>query len=303
MPQYFIGIDGGATRATALVTDETGRELARLGGGAGIVKAASPAAGAQALASLAAKALSAAGAASPAAGLCCALAGAGREPERDAMRTALYAAGVARRVSVVTDAEAAIQDALGTGPGILIIAGTGSIGWGRGDDGQTVRVGGWGELLGDEGSGYAIGLAGLRAAARAVDGRGPATPLLEQLLAETKVKAPEGLIAWVEQASKADVAALAPRVLAAASQGDEVARALGAQAARDLVDHAAALHRRLSPWREAPLVALAGGLLAPGRPLRVAVLQAVRSLPLAFRVLERDVDGARGAAALARSPR
>lgn len=323
MEATFIGIDGGGTRTTAVATDREGRVLARVHGGAALVDSADPAAGAAALADLAERALRAAGLAPPATALCCALAGAGRPDDRLAIAAALHREAIAERIRVVTDADAAFHDAFADGPGILLIAGTGSIALGR-NHGAIERIGGWGSLLGDEGSGYAIGLAALRAAVRAHDGRGPVTTLLPQLLDHFGLGAPDHLVPWCAGAAKGDIAALAPPTLAAAEEGDPVASAIVESAARDLVDHIAALTRRLAPWRSDPVIALAGGLIAPDGPLRARLVRALeeefanrgaRALQPAGtpphtaetsirevrpRILPDAVDAARGAAALAR---
>jgi glucosamine kinase len=299
--RIFVGIDGGGTRATALVIDEGGEALARAAGGAGLITTSDPSSGAAALAELAARALEEAKMAGPAAVLCCAVAGAGREPERRALEVELQRIAPATRVMVRTDAEAALFDALNDGAGILLIAGTGSIAWGRGADGRTERVGGWGQLLGDEGSGYAIGLAALRAVVRMHDTRGANTSLVARIVAATGLTALSDLIRWTDNASKAEIAALAPVVFEAARQGDLVARNIVAGAADELGDHVAALHRSLAPWPAPPTVALAGGLLSPGGPLRDAVIQAILDRVVSVVVLEQAVDGARGAAGLARA--
>src|SRR5512140_1191813 len=143
--RIFVGIDGGGTRTTALATDADGRELAREEGEPGIVRVLDPAAGAGPLTRLVKRVAERSGAAdAPVAALCCALAGAGREPERVGLENAIRKLGVAERVRVTTDAEGAMADALGDGPGILVIAGTGSIAWGRDALGHSARVGGWG---------------------------------------------------------------------------------------------------------------------------------------------------------------
>lgn len=295
----FVGIDGGGTRARAVAMDARGNEIARVFGGPGRVRPEDPGAGAAALADLTERALRAAGAQPPAAGLCCALAGAGREAERLALTAALIRETIAMRIHVITDAEAALYDAFGDGPGLLLIGGTGSIAWGRTADGRTARTGGWGQRLGDEGSGFALGLGALRATVRAHDGRGPMTSLVEAVLAHAEVPAPEQLVGWTARAEKGEIAALAPVVAEAAAEGDDVAKALVAEAARDLALHVSTLQRRLSPWEETPTLALAGGLLAPGRPLRENVIREVQRLDAPPVVLERDVDAARGAALVA----
>ncbi len=297
----FIGIDGGGTRTTAVATDPDGKELARVPGEAGIVNVLDPAARAGSLAALARAAAEQAGDGRIDA-LCCGLAGAGREHERAALEDALRATDVAERVRVTTDAEAAMADAFGSGgAGILVIAGTGSIAWGRNARGDTARAGGWGLLLGDEGSGYALGLAALHAVVRAHDGRGQPTTLTAAVLRATGVAAPEGLIAWGFAAAKGDIGGLAPLVSDAATAGDLAARAILDNAAHELGMHVLALNFRLGPWVEAPLLALSGSLVVPGGPLREPVYTAVERLLVDFRPLERAVDAGAGAAALARA--
>lgn len=296
----FLGIDGGGTRCVALATDPAGRELARREGGPGIVRADHPEAGAATLATLAAETLRAAGSEPPAAVLCCALAGAGREPERRLLERALQGQGIATICHVTTDAEAALFDAFGRGPGLLLISGTGSIAWGRAEDGRTARAGGWGALMGDEGSAYALGIGALRHVARAHDGRGPHTALTRDVLRRTGRRAVEELASWAATADKAEIAALAPLVTAAAHRGDPAAGGLVDLAARELAILFAALHRRLGPWSDPPAAAFAGALLAPNGALRARTIHAIREAGLHVRILDRAIDGARGAAGLAR---
>jgi N-acetylglucosamine kinase-like BadF-type ATPase len=295
---HFVGIDGGGTRTTAVVTSEAGNVLARVQGPAGRVDVREPAAGALTLADLTRTALSEAHTDAPAAALCCALAGAGRPYERNALEHALRTHGVADSIVVVGDAEAALQDAFGDGPGILVIAGTGSSSWGRGENGQVERCGGWGHLLGDEGSGWAIGSAALHAVVQSHDGRKSATKLTASIMQSTGVEAADGLIAWTAAAAKAEIAALAQLVLDLA-ETDASARGIVETAARDLVEHIAALHARLGPWRGTVVVALTGGLVEVNRPLRPFVEAEIRKRKLAVELLSRPVDAAHGAALIA----
>lgn len=296
----FIGIEGSGAGRTAVATDANGHELARVPGEIGMIDVRDPTGTAAALAALARNTAKAAGVPQIDA-LCCGLAGFGREPERLALQEALVALGVAQRMRVTTDAEAAMADAFGpAGTGILLIAGTGSIAWGRDTRAKTARVGGWGLLLGDEGSGYGLGLAALRAVVRAHDGRGQPSSLTAAVLQAAGVDAPEGLVAWSAGASKGEIAALAPLVVSAATTADIAAKGILDNAAHELGMHVLALNARLGPWSEPPLLALAGALLAPGSPLRARVLKAVERLLVHVRPLERAVDGAMGAAALAR---
>jgi glucosamine kinase len=297
-----IGIDGGGSHARAVVVSPDGRELARVAGPAGIVDARDPGSAAEVIAQLAADALAAVRADAPAAALCCGLAGAGREREREAIRIALTVRGLAQTVLVTSDAEAAMSDAFGEGAGVLLIAGTGSIAWARAADGRVVRAGGWGALLGDDGSGYAIGLAGLRAVARAADGLEDRTALSAAAVEHARVGEPRELIAWAGAATKAQIAAFAPAVLQCAAAGDAAAARIGRAAVEALADFAAHVAAAAAPAAgERWLIALAGGLLAVTGPLRADVTDAVRRSVPGCSFLERDVDAALGAARLARA--
>jgi glucosamine kinase len=297
--RVFAGVEGGATRNTALLMDETGAPLVRVESVPVLIREATADAVVSAIADLVERARAQAGGA-PLAALCCALTGVGREAERAAVRQALEVRALASHARLVTDAEAALQDAFGAGPGIVLIAGTGSVAWGRGPDGRTERAGGWGPLLGDEGSGYAIGLAALRAVAATHDGLAPPTTLTGMLLEATGRERPPDLIRWADHASRADIAALAAIVQQQAEQ-DLTAGRIMAAAADSLAALVTALERRLGPWPAGTEVAFAGGLLAGDRPLRQAVTARLSTGAGARRVLARDVDGARGAAALARA--
>ncbi|MHB1170222.1 MAG: N-acetylglucosamine kinase [Longimicrobiales bacterium] len=296
-----IGVDGGATHTTALVIDEAGRELARVVGGPGIVNPSDPPACAGRLAALARRAIAAAEAFPPVEELSCALAGAGRRDVREVVHAELVREHIAHRVTVTTDAEAALTDAFDGAAGILLIAGTGSIAWGRAEDGRLERCGGWGALLGDEGSGYALGLGALRSTVRGADGREPAARLHGAVLAELGLERPEALISWAAAAGKEQIAALAPLVLRHADDGDPAAELLRGDAARALVRHVSVLTARLGPWQSTPSLALAGGLLRTGGSLRATFCRALEAEGPPCRLYEGVIDAARGAIRLARS--
>jgi len=295
----FMGVDGGGTRSTLLAIDDAAEPLARVEGGPALLDPNRPAERAATLGDLAAAALARIGGDDPADVLCCALAGARGPVERAALAAALDARGVARRIRIVTDAEAAMWDAFRGGAGILVIAGTGSVVWGAGHGGRTLRVGGWGHLLGDEGSGYAIGLAGIHELAKVADGRSAARQLAELLLPAMGVDDFDKLVRWTTAASKREIAALAPLVLQAT---DQEARQIALQAAAELAEQIWTATRQLGPWSDTGVpLALSGGLIAPGRPFRELLLAALASHSPDYRPLADSVDGARGAALLARA--
>lgn len=296
----FIGIDGGGTSTVAIATDAGGRILARVDGGPGIVRAEAPLAGVPELAELTRRAAASAGN-GPVRGLCCGLAGAGRPRERERVGEALSATGIAQHVEIVSDAEAAFADAFGDGPGILLIAGTGSMALGRTSDGRMARAGGWGALLGDEGSGWAIALAGLRAVARAADGRGPHTSLERSLVRTAHCRVPEDLIGFASGAPKRDIARLAEAIIVDAEAGDAIADAIVSEASTALASLVASVVRKLDPWDSPPPVAFTGGLVSPGRPLRDRTRISVMSVLQILHIMERLIDAAAGAASLARA--
>jgi glucosamine kinase len=227
------------------------------------------------------------------------LAGAGSAAARDAVTEALDDGTLSHRLLVGTDVGAAFHDAFGSGPGVLLIAGTGSIAWARGASGDIRKIGGWGHLLGDEGSGYFIGSQAMRCLTWSEDGRAAPTAMTDPLLEFCGVGSVEDLITWREAASKAQVAAVAPLVVEAANGGDSAARETLAAAVQSLVAHVEASLEATGPWSgSAPLV-LWGGLLDAEGPLHSRLGTALGHLDV--RLEHRDLDPAMGAAMLALS--
>lgn len=227
-------------------------------------------------------------------------AGAGRRPERDELARALRSEALAEQVVVTTDIEIALVAAFGDGPGIVVSAGTGSIAVGRDAGGTLHRMGGYGWQMGDEGSGYAVGRAALGAVSRARDGRSPATPLQQRLLAATRSADFDDLVRWAATASPAEVAALAPSVLEVAAGGDVVARGIADYAARELSQLAILLLPLLAAAGAGPVrVALTGGLLELDTALRRMVLQKLGEQE-GLTLVDTLIDAALGALAMAR---
>jgi len=295
----FAGIDGGGTRTTLALADEGGRELARRVGPAGLVDPRAPAATADMLAALVRDACAEAGVGETPVALCAGLAGVGNEDERREVEAALAASGVAERVSVTTDGAIALEGALGGHAGILLIAGTGSVGYGRGVDGRVERCGGWGMIVGDEGSAWSLGRGGLAAALRAADGRGPHTPLLPKFLELLELDGPSGIPPWAGRAEKASVAALAVHVLDAAAAGDPVAGKIVGREARELASHAIALAHRLEPWSGPVPVVFHGGTLQ-AEIYATAVTRALDDAETPFEVRPGVADAVAGALSYAR---
>ena len=296
---YVAGVDGGGTRTRVLLLARDGATAARAEGPAALVRPDRPAAAARVVADTVRRAAEAAGAALPLRALWAGLAGAGRRPVRRALEAALRDERVARGVRVGTDVEAAFHDAFGGGPGIVVVAGTGSVVLGAAEDGRRLQVGGWGGVMGDEGSGYHIGVSALRAIAAATDRRAPPTALTAAVLDLLGLDRPRQLSAWAESATKADIAALAPLAIHTARSGDAAAQTIVRRALDALGDQLSAAIRELLPSAsgDPPTVALAGGLISPDGPLRADAERLVASA--AGHLLSRAVTPERGAARLA----
>jgi glucosamine kinase len=295
MPKVLIGADVGGTK-TAVAVSEDGKIVGRAEGPGAAVRPGRALASASTIIEVVRTALSAAGRLTGDV-LLVGAAGAGRAPEREELRTAIRSENLASHVVVTTDIEIALTAAFGNGPGIVVSAGTGSVAVGRDQSGKRHRMGGYGWQMGDEGSGYAIGRASLGAISRAVDGRSPPTALSERILKTTRSADFDSLVRWAAGASPAEVAALAPHVLAVAAEGDPLARGIADYAARELSQLAICLLPKMdiSPPVQ---VAITGGLLSPDQPLRRALLAKLREETV-FQPTETPVDAVAGALLLA----
>jgi N-acetylglucosamine kinase-like BadF-type ATPase len=227
---------------------------------------------------------------------CIALAGGDRPgPQREIAAWANQRQ-LADHVCVVNDALPVLAYATADSVGICLIAGTGSIAFGRDALGQTARAGGWGYLLGDEGSSYAISVAALRAVARSLDGRADHTALCDLLLGALGVSEPSELIptVYARRGDRAWIAGLAPLVLTAAQQEDPTARRIVDQASRQLGSMVVAVADQLSMKQGDYLLALAGGVLVHSQLVRDGLrrrLAEVNRTPRDCRVVDRPVAG------------
>lgn len=295
MSQILIGADVGGSK-TAVGVSRDGELVGRAEGPGAAVRPGRALVSASTIADVVRQALSAVGLLLGNV-LVVGAAGAGREPERDELRKALRGENVATNVIVTTDIEIALAAAFAEGPGIVVSAGTGSVAVGRDRTGRRHRIGGYGWQMGDEGSGYAIGRASLGAVSRAADGRSPQTGLSSRLLQATRSESYDDLVRWAAGASPAEVAALAPHVLAVAAAGDPLAQGIVDYAARELSQLAICLVPNMDITPPVP-VAVTGGLLGPDQPLRKTLL-AKLSEESVFQPSNTPVDAVAGALRLA----
>jgi N-acetylglucosamine kinase-like BadF-type ATPase len=270
-PPYFLAIDGGGSKTLAIIVDAAGRESGRGVAGSSNHEAVGRERAVAELHSAARAAMAQAELTMPLEAAWLGLAGVDHQHDVDALLPRVR--DLARTVTMTNDAEL-VLGALPGSIGVAVIAGTGSIALGQNAASETARAGGWGHVMGDEGSGYAIGREALQAAVRAADGRGQATVLLEGILATWDLASPELLLGHVYRAfDKTAIAALAPLVLTSAGQGDTRARRIVRRAANELALAVTTVGRALHFSRERLPLALGGGLLAHGDELRALLLR------------------------------
>lgn len=276
MNDLVIGIDGGGSRTRACLANLRGEPLGTGEAGTSNPLGCGLDAAKRELAQAVQQAFDAAHIEPQrVAAACLGLGGAGRSREQAALVT--WAREVmADRVRVVNDGEIALAAATSENWGVALIAGTGSLAWGRNRAGQTARAGGWGYMLGDEGSGYDLARRALRAITQAADGRAEPTELRDAVLRFLNLSSPTDLVAYIygQPIKPAEIARLAPLVIEVAGQGDRVAQRLVQQAGEALAIAVDAVSRALGMTQAIPL-ALTGGLLLGAPLLRAHVLEAL----------------------------
>lgn len=281
--KLFLGVDGGQSGTTALVGDEDGRVLGEGEGGP-----CNHAAAGEGRAKLESAVRSSVEKACVQAGMnaatvrfeaaCFGMSG-GPDDKRDILAGILNTA----QLVVTNDAVIALSGATGGGPGVVTIAGTGSIALGRNSAGRVARAGGWGYIFGDEGGAFDIARQALRAALRSEEGWGPDTALAPILLDATGAASINDVLHlfYAPEWPRSRVARLAAEVDRAARNGDAVAQRILSNAAQELATLAAAVRGQLWNPGEPVEIAYVGGVFRSG-----AVLER-------FRLLVEMENGAR----------
>lgn len=248
--KFFLGVDGGATATTALVGDESGRIVGEGKSG--------PSNAAENLTRVLREAVNAAvnGEQMEFEAACFGLSG-GADNKDAAVRVAVRA----RLCSVTHDALIALVGATGGEPGVVTIAGTGSMAFGRNAEGRTARAGGWGYAFGDEGSAFDIARQAVRAALRIEEGWGAKTALIEALKEAAGAPSANALLHgfYTPDFSRARVAGFAPLVDEIARAGDAVATDILKSAAQALATIALAVRGQLFGADETVTLSYTGG--------------------------------------------
>ncbi|MBQ8095241.1 MAG: ATPase [Clostridia bacterium] len=234
---YFCGWDGGGSKTAVCLIDTDGAPLANASFGPLNANGASPERVRGTVGDALAFMKSQPGGLDACGGLVIGMAGISNKALSEQMYTYLSEGGYTGPLSLLGDQEIALAGAI-DGPGAILIAGTGSICYGKDSDGHPFRVGGYGYLIDDLGSGYAIGLSILTAVIRALDGRNPPTRLTSLVYNALSISDIPALITWVyaRTTGKKEIAALSRLLLPALEEQDSAAQSIASKAARDLAD-------------------------------------------------------------------
>ncbi len=294
----YLGIDGGGTKTSCLLGDETSVLASGIAGGSNILRVGADAAR-ESLKSAIDQACAAAKV-NPAQvqRTCLGVAGAARREVAHQIRD-LAAQVVGGKIRVVGDMEIALAAAFGDGPGVITIAGTGSIAYGRNSRAETARAGGWGHAISDEGSGFWLGRSALAAAQREFD-EGHDVPLLASAVKAWSCNSREELILKVNASPAPDFASLLPVVLASAEKGDPIARDVLREAGAELARLAGIVLNRIFADAMSVPAAMAGGVFRNSSLVREVFYNRLRAEFPRVNANQNVVEPVNGALALAR---
>jgi N-acetylglucosamine kinase-like BadF-type ATPase len=296
-----LGIDGGATKTVAVVMNREGLEIGRSQSGSTNWNSVGIDTAHIHLNEVIIGTLDRAGRRNEdVRAVCIGASGVDRPLDRERMTGWLRAILPAAALTIHNDAVIAL--ASGTGGevyGVVLISGTGMIVYGFDRVGNRARAGGWGALLGDPGSGYALGAEVLKAVTWAVDGRGPATALTEAALDYLGLERPQQLVDWAyRDIAWERFAALAPLAVHCAKAEDVVAQRILVDGAKGLAIAVQAVVQKLQMTGERFPLVLAGGNLGPG-PFQDQVKTRILSFAPNAILIRPDLEPVIGAAMLA----
>jgi N-acetylglucosamine kinase-like BadF-type ATPase len=288
--QFVIGIDGGGTKTAAMITDLKGNILAQHIAGPSNFQVMGVEKAARVILSLIKDCCNSVGCfPKNIRATTVGLAGAGRPDDKKRMVNGLRRLTSSkkvplRNVRIESDALIALEGAFSGGAGIILIAGSGSIAFGKDEKGTIHRAGGWGRILGDEGSGFFIGKHALTVVCRYLDGRSAPTLLTAMVAKKFGLKTSTDIISAVYK-DNLNIAAIAPLVFEAGEQGDAAASEIIQLASIELAEHVRALVTKIQEGKEETVrrkipLSFIGGLIAEETPLTRALRrQILNSLP------------------------
>ncbi|HEX3072616.1 MAG TPA: BadF/BadG/BcrA/BcrD ATPase family protein [Ignavibacteriales bacterium] len=263
--QYFIGMDGGGTKTACVLVDTNLKALHKCAGGASNFLIIGTDTVSRHLSNLINECLSSAKIkADEISGIVLGTTGAGRRNDAEKMENDFTEFAKTSGLGtlsfrVESDARVALEGAFAGRPGSILIAGTGSIMFGKDVKGEIHRVGGFGRFIGDEGSGYSIGRKGLKELAKSYDGRGATTLLSKLASAKFELTSPESIINAVYK-NNFDIASIAPLVIEAAEKNDDVCLNILNEECMELMLHITAMKKKINT--DILNISLIGGIVS-----------------------------------------
>lgn len=284
---YVLGVDGGGTRTVCVLADLKGNVLGEGESGPSNFQAVGVAEAVDAIRrAIEGAVVNVPSFSFPVGAICLGLAGVDTPQDAALVREQIESLNIARRVCVVNDTEIALIGGVGGERGVVVVAGTGSAAFGCNREGRKARAGGWGWVLGDEGSAFDIGQQGLRAVVRALEGRAEASALVDTLICWWNL-ANRGELAASLRArswSRGDVANLAEWVTDAARAGDTVASRIVTRAGVELGLLATTVIEQLHMRGEFSVV-LTGGVFRAGEMVSEPLRKKVHTIAPAARLM------------------
>ena len=296
---FFLGIDGGGTKTRCALADETSICAISAAGGSNIVRLGEHAAREAIHTAIRQACVTAQVDLSQIHSVCLGAAGAGRPEVASQLKKLIAELTSAPVVEVVGDSVIALEAAFGSSPGAIAIAGTGSIVYGRNSSGDTVRAGGWGFAISDEGSGQWIGREAISAILKAYD-KQEATALLNLIFEFWNLNSIDALVQRANASPPPEFPRLFPIVLRAAAEGDAPALHLLTRAAIELASLAAIVLQRIAPVAPYVPVAMTGSVFRQSSDVRHVFYNQVQSQFPGIVVREELVEPVLGAVSRAR---
>ncbi len=295
---FYLGIDGGGTKTRCALGDDTSTLATAIAGGSNVIRVGEALAREALHSSVQQACTTAKISPDQIQSICIGAAGAAR-PEIAVKVHSILAELTPASIQVVGDMVIALHAAFGDGPGVIAIAGTGSIVYGRDATGRTARAGGWGYAISDEGSGHWVGRHAISAILRARD-TGHDTSLSDLVLKFWNLPDLGAMVEAANAQPPPDFPRLFPIVLKAAAEGDSVARALLADAGSQLAGLTAKVVTRLWPLSPHAPVAMTGSVFRQSTEVRQVFYNCLHARFPGLEVRSELVEPVDGALALAR---
>ncbi|WP_152397524.1 N-acetylglucosamine kinase [Paenibacillus guangzhouensis] len=297
--RYVAGLDGGGTKTAVTIADEQGRIVHSFTSGAINYNGLDEGSIQRSLQEIVDTIARVCGGLEHCVQICIGAAGVSNPTVTARLETTMRTCGYRGNLLILGDQETALTGAHGSPYGIILIAGTGSICYGKNESGQVCRTGGYGHLIDDEGSGYSIGRELLSAVVRASDGRSSETMITEMVYAQLRVSTVAEVIGFVYDAGthKKDIAALAPILTKACLLGDQAALGIAHRSAAALFELVVPVVEKLS-WQDGAL-AMAGSVLLKNRFVQTALVDLLQAKYTKLQCITPKQDASVGAVLMA----